>query len=44
MKRHYLLTIDGPLLRNQRQLLLKLLDAAPAKRPFVLKAIMIMTF
>ena len=34
MKRHYLLTIDGPLLRNQRQLLLKLLDAACRKTAF----------
>ena len=34
MKRHYLLTIDGPLLRNQRQLLLKLLDAAHRKTAF----------
>jgi hypothetical protein len=33
-KRHYLLAIDGPLLRSQRKLLLRLLDAACRKTPY----------
>jgi hypothetical protein len=35
MERLYALKIDGPLLRSQRQLLWKLLDAACRKTPFL---------
>jgi hypothetical protein len=35
MERRYSLKIDGPLLREQRQLLLKVLDAACRKTPFL---------